>query len=212
MKLISTRILPLLASFQLYFLACAQTPIPPSTFGGETSTGPASNTTSNSATPTTTAEFPPLSGYSSCVTGCLAMGSGAANCTSVVDINCFCVSQRFTKELVSCISAGCPQELTTAESLAQHFCDLTSNKTSLSFPTPSSANTITTFTASTSHNNFTSIALTSTLLEITAPSPQSSLASNAATSRLSRNPRIEDSIFYVAGVGFCAAIFCGFVN
>jgi hypothetical protein len=94
--------------------AWAQTPIPPSTFPsftGTTSstTATTSNTTTRtSTTQTNSAAFPSLTGYSSCgmilhllccyekliirsVTSCLAMGSSAANCTSVVDVNCYCV-------------------------------------------------------------------------------------------------------------------------
>lgn len=63
---------PLLVSLQLCPQAWALQPtlIPPSTFGGETSTGPASNSASSSlsATPTVTANFPSLTGYSSCGT------------------------------------------------------------------------------------------------------------------------------------------------
>src|SRR5687768_4979010 len=77
-----------------------------------TSTSSSSSTslTSSLTATATTSDFPPfpsLGGYSPCgkcasnektkfsersrtVTECLALGSAAANCTSVVDVNCFC--------------------------------------------------------------------------------------------------------------------------
>jgi hypothetical protein len=78
----------------------------------------------------------------------------AANCTSEIAVNCFCIrsaqhallcfeswrltfhsrSPTFTKEMVICISSQCYTELASAESLGQQFCNLASTSISLSYP------------------------------------------------------------------------------
>lgn len=137
-----TRLLSLILISQTWTFASTQISlIPPSTFPGDTTTTlstsatSAGNTTA-AGTPTASASYPSLSGYSSCVTNCLNEGSAFSNCTSVVDVNCFCPSRRFTDQLVNCVSNGCSEELGTAEALAQLFCNLANTSTSLSFPTP----------------------------------------------------------------------------
>ena len=94
------------------------------------------------------------------VTTCFESAISTANCTSVVDVNCFCVryihlsylihslplrfanahsrSGKFPPGLVSCVSQSCSDQLSSAEQLSQQFCNLASTSTSLSFPTPSS--------------------------------------------------------------------------
>ncbi|KAF8805189.1 hypothetical protein BYT27DRAFT_7104826 [Phlegmacium glaucopus] len=121
--------------------------IPPSTFSDATSTSSITTSTSGtqsvttsaanattSATATSTAQFPSLSGVSSCVSDCLAQGSARLNCTSVVDVNCFCVNSNYPAEIVTCVLANCPTEVTTIEALGQQFCNIASAHPSLSFP------------------------------------------------------------------------------
>ncbi|KAF9047660.1 hypothetical protein BJ165DRAFT_1467572 [Panaeolus papilionaceus] len=122
-----------------------QTPVPPSTFppfssaqtpsptliSANSSSRPASSV---STTSTSSIPFPSLGGYSPCVTNCLAMGIARVNCTSIVDVNCFCAKDNFTSELVACILANCAEEIHTAEDLARQFCHLASGTPSLSFP------------------------------------------------------------------------------
>ncbi|KAK0499359.1 hypothetical protein EDD18DRAFT_849472 [Armillaria luteobubalina] len=86
-----------------------------------------------SASSTLSAKLPTLSGYSTCVTNCLQLSIADANCTSVADVNCFCPRTEFTSGLTNCVVPLCPNELPTAETLAQSFCTLASTSTSLSF-------------------------------------------------------------------------------
>jgi len=120
-----------------------------------TPTSSASNSSSTSASSTSSAEYPSLSGVSSCVTQCFETAIGDSNCTSVTDVNCFCVSGKFPPDIVSCISVTCPSELSSAEQLSQQFCNIASSHPSLTFPTPttsttSSSATLTGVTSSTS--------------------------------------------------------------
>ncbi|KAG7443515.1 uncharacterized protein BT62DRAFT_935126 [Guyanagaster necrorhizus] len=131
----------------------------------------------SSASSTVSADLPTLSGYSTCVTYCLELSIADANCTSVADVNCFCPSSNFTSELTDCIVPECPNELQTAETLAQSFCGLASTSTSLSFSV-----------TSISSSNATSLALSSFSGSTTAtgsrtssdPSSSTMLSSNAA--------------------------------
>ncbi|TFL07032.1 hypothetical protein BDV98DRAFT_587558 [Pterulicium gracile] len=90
------------------------------------------------ASQTASAEFPSLSGYPSCVSNCLALSIAAAECLSPIEVDCYCGStnatELFTSQMVACIEEVCPNEHDSAQSLAQEFCDLAANSTSLSFP------------------------------------------------------------------------------
>ncbi|KAF8959914.1 hypothetical protein BDZ97DRAFT_1922523 [Flammula alnicola] len=117
------------------------------------------NTTS-SASQTSSAQFPSLSGVSSCVSNCLATGISRVGCASVVDVNCFCVNTQFTPELVDCVLASCPDQVSTTENLAQQFCNIASSSPSLSFPSVPS--TTTTTSSQSSSTATTPVAATST--------------------------------------------------
>jgi len=118
-----------------------------SSSGNSTATSLSSANSSASATLTNTAQFPSLTGVPPCATTCFETAISDANCTSVIDINCFCVSGKFPKGIVSCISKTCPDLLNSTEQLAQQFCDVGPNSTSLSFPAPTTTSTATTGTA-----------------------------------------------------------------
>ncbi|KAF8071899.1 hypothetical protein FPV67DRAFT_1779037 [Lyophyllum atratum] len=156
---------PIILVLSLSFANAAGPPtlIPPSTFESATSSSTASGSitslsasgsTSMSATPTTSAQFPSLSGFSTCVTNCLQLAV-SVNCSSVADVNCYCTSKRFTQDIVVCAATSCPGEITTVESLAQRFCSLASQPASLSFPSTLSG-------ASTSSSNPTNTAPSTT--------------------------------------------------
>ncbi|KAF8190901.1 hypothetical protein BJ912DRAFT_316317 [Pholiota molesta] len=112
----------------------------PTTSGASTTTtrttsGASSNSqTTTSATSTSTAQYPSLSNVPTCVSDCLASGISRVGCSSVVDVNCFCVKPNFTAELVACILANCPDQVSSSETLAQQFCNVASLSPSLSFP------------------------------------------------------------------------------
>ncbi|EJD08257.1 uncharacterized protein FOMMEDRAFT_150995 [Fomitiporia mediterranea MF3/22] len=109
---------------------------------------PGSTSTNISSTSTSTA-FPSLSTYSPCVVNCLQSGVGAPNCSSITDTACYCVSAAFTSTLVGCVTNQCPDELTTAEHLAQLFCNVASPSVSLAFPAPTTSGTINTSSTTT---------------------------------------------------------------
>ncbi|KAI0060567.1 hypothetical protein BV25DRAFT_945030 [Artomyces pyxidatus] len=91
-----------------------------------------------SATSTSAAPFPSLSGYPTCVTDCLTHAVADANCTSITEVNCYCSNKTFPADLFSCVSAAnCTTNISSAESLAQQFCGLASTSLSLSFPSTS---------------------------------------------------------------------------
>ncbi|KIK05857.1 hypothetical protein K443DRAFT_90723 [Laccaria amethystina LaAM-08-1] len=124
--------------------------------GASSSTSASASNSTTTATPTSSAEFPSLSGYSSC-----------ANCTSLVDVNCFCISTNFTQSFTGCIGQGCPAELSSAEALAQQFCNVASSKPSLSFsitsiPSSSSSSSSTVPTTTTTPTTTSSAPSTST--------------------------------------------------
>ncbi|KDR69865.1 hypothetical protein GALMADRAFT_912712 [Galerina marginata CBS 339.88] len=109
-----------------------------------TSSGSTSLSASSSASTTSSAQFPSLSGYLPCVSNCLADAISRVNCSSVIDVNCFCVQPNFPAELSSCVLANCPTEVGTSENLAQQFCNVASTSVSLTFisiPTSSSGST-----------------------------------------------------------------------
>ncbi|KAH7929547.1 hypothetical protein BV22DRAFT_1116802 [Leucogyrophana mollusca] len=89
-----------------------------------------------SATSTTTANFPSLSGYPICVSQCLAIAASSANCTSVIAVDCFCVNATFADTIVSCTARECYANIQEAENLAKQFCNLATMPNSLSFPPP----------------------------------------------------------------------------
>jgi len=131
--------------------------VPPPSFTSESgsSTGTHSATTtrslnpsgsgnsSTSASSTSTAQYPSLSGVPPCVSQCLETAISTSNCTSVIDVNCFCISGKFPKAIVSCVSTTCPTELNSTESLAQQFCNIASASPSLTFPLPTTSSTAT---------------------------------------------------------------------
>jgi hypothetical protein len=108
-----------------------------------------SNSASSSASSTTSADYPSLSGVSSCVTQCFETAIGDSNCTSVTDVNCFCVSGKFPPDIVSCISTTCPSELSSAEQLSQQFCNVASSHPTLTFPSPTVSSTSSTSSSAT---------------------------------------------------------------
>jgi len=128
---------------------------PPSSLPSGSSTGNVSATSTSSrsanssisASSTNTAQYPSLTGIPPCATTCFETAISQSNCSSVVDVNCFCVSGKFPKGIVSCISTTCPTLLNTTEQLAQQFCNLASSSSSLSFPTPTTTSTATSGTA-----------------------------------------------------------------
>ncbi|KAG5724695.1 hypothetical protein E4T56_gene3751 [Termitomyces sp. T112] len=109
---------------------------PPDTVIPSSSTAGSTTTTNGSlsVTPTSSAQFPSLSGFSDCVTNCLQLAVADTNCTSIIDVNCYCKTSRFTRSLVNCTESSCQQEVGTAESLAQQFCFIGNASASLSFP------------------------------------------------------------------------------
>ncbi|KAG6862552.1 hypothetical protein C0995_000100 [Termitomyces sp. Mi166 len=138
------------SAFYTTSAAAAASLTPPPETLSSTSSALGSTTTTNgslSVTPTSSAQFPSLSGFSDCVTNCLQLAVANANCTSVTDVNCYCKTSRFTKSIVNCTEVSCIQEVGTAESLAQQFCFIGNASTSLSFPSttsiPSSSSTMT---------------------------------------------------------------------
>ncbi|KAL5531844.1 hypothetical protein ACEPAF_5407 [Sanghuangporus sanghuang] len=102
---------------------------------------------SASATSTSTA-FPSLSSYSACVDNCLQVAVSASNCSSVTNTACYCASSIFPSAIVQCASDQCSDELSTAEDLAQAFCNLSSPTVSLDFPAPSFSASSSTFLSS----------------------------------------------------------------
>ncbi|KAH7334651.1 hypothetical protein B0J17DRAFT_671027 [Rhizoctonia solani] len=143
-------------------LAAAQTPIPPtetaptgsvtvsgtrSTTGtgtGSTSgtatgtvtgtvTASASGTVSATSTTPTTTSYPSLGDASTCVANCLQVSISQANCSTIIDVNCYCTNERFRTGLVQCVAASCPQDLASAENYGQQFCNIVS--VSLTYPT-----------------------------------------------------------------------------
>ncbi|KAI5987628.1 hypothetical protein EDD15DRAFT_1472840 [Pisolithus albus] len=119
------------------------------------SLNPVPVTTSN------TAGIPPLAGYPACVNLCLAHAARAANCTSVIAVECYCSNPIFPQALVNCTAQSCIDNLSIAENLAQQYCNVAAYSysefstgsiptlpTSLSFPSPPAATPPPTFSTS----------------------------------------------------------------
>ncbi|KIJ63483.1 hypothetical protein HYDPIDRAFT_29290 [Hydnomerulius pinastri MD-312] len=83
-----------------------------------------------------TAGFPSLTGYPMCVSQCLAIAASAANCSSVIAVNCYCASPEFAGAIVNCTARECIGNLDLSQNLAQQYCNLAMFPASLSFPTP----------------------------------------------------------------------------
>ncbi|KAI1784409.1 hypothetical protein LXA43DRAFT_976718 [Ganoderma leucocontextum] len=197
----------LLLTFASYAAAAASLTPPPVSAPGDTSSSPSlsatptssvsasttasanSNRSGNmSSTATSSAQFPSLSGLSNCAYECLGLAIAQDNCTSYVDVNCYCANATlFTSGLVACISTSCPGDLAAAESVAEH--------TSLSFPTPP---------PSTSFSNpFTSGASASG----SATSPSSSATSTGSAGNGAGSLRFYSREAVVAGaVGLAGAL------
>ncbi|KAF5360605.1 hypothetical protein D9756_005156 [Leucocoprinus leucothites] len=106
--------------------------------GSASGSGSISASGSASTNATSTTQFPPLNTVSPCVSNCLATSISTVGCASVVDVNCFCSIDRFPLTYMNCLIGSCPNDsLTSAESLANQFCQLSNATTSLSFqPVP----------------------------------------------------------------------------
>ncbi|KAH9067692.1 hypothetical protein EDB87DRAFT_20862 [Lactarius vividus] len=77
-----------------------------------------------SSSTTSSAPYPSLTGYPSCVTDCLTYAVAQANCTSITAVNCYCPSRIFPDALYTCVAGNCSTNVPSAESLAQQFCAL----------------------------------------------------------------------------------------
>ncbi|KAI6101433.1 hypothetical protein EDD16DRAFT_1731418 [Pisolithus croceorrhizus] len=112
-------------------------------------------------TTSNTAGIPPLTGYPACVTLCLAHAAHAANCTSVIAVECYCSNPVFPQALVNCTAQSCIENLSIAENLAQQYCNVAAYSysefstgsipalpTSLSFPSPPATTPPPTFSTS----------------------------------------------------------------
>ncbi|CCO36193.1 hypothetical protein RSOLAG1IB_05760 [Rhizoctonia solani AG-1 IB] len=102
--------------------------------GTITATGSLNSTATLSATSTTptTTSYPSLGGASTCVANCLQVSISQANCSTIIDVNCYCNSQQFRSGLVQCVASLCPQDLSSAENYGQQFCNIVS--VSLTYP------------------------------------------------------------------------------
>ncbi|KIJ51377.1 hypothetical protein M422DRAFT_65370 [Sphaerobolus stellatus SS14] len=87
---------------------------------------------STSASTSSSIPFPPLSNVSACVANCLQTSIGFANCSSITDVSCYCESTPFRNDTLNCVSTQCPDQIQSAENLAQKFCALVS--VTLTFP------------------------------------------------------------------------------
>ncbi|KAL1940367.1 hypothetical protein VTO73DRAFT_8939 [Trametes versicolor] len=149
--------------------------------GSASSAGSAS--ASGNATATSSAQFPSLSGLSTCANQCLGLAISQDGCDSIVDVNCYCTNpSKFTSGLVACITAQCSGDLASAESIAQQFCAQASSSTSLSFPTaPPSTTFSDPFTSSTSASGSAS-RNSSSAAPSSATSPSTSTSASATSS------------------------------
>ncbi|KZV99393.1 hypothetical protein EXIGLDRAFT_762690 [Exidia glandulosa HHB12029] len=117
----------------------------PSGSGSSTSTSTETNITSVTTTgaASSTTLFPPLDDVSTCVNNCLQDSIILTNCSSVVDVTCYCAGNSttttFENAMVSCVSANCSSSLGSAEELAQRFCDVANG--TLTFPIPTVTST-----------------------------------------------------------------------
>ncbi|EIW80192.1 hypothetical protein CONPUDRAFT_165787 [Coniophora puteana RWD-64-598 SS2] len=112
--------------------------------GSTTGTGTATSSSSTnigspSVTTTSSANWPTLSGYPTCVTNCLQEAVSAANCSSIIDVDCYCSNAVFESTIVDCTAQGCYSSVSSAESLAQQFCDRATYNVSVTATGTSSA-------------------------------------------------------------------------
>lgn len=79
-----------------------------------------------STTPSTTssAPFPSLTGYPTCVTNCLTDAVAQVNCSSITAVACYCTNQTFPAALYACVASNCGANVPSAENLAQRFCSI----------------------------------------------------------------------------------------
>jgi len=116
--------------------AASSTNTGPTTFANFTTTNAQGSTIvtsipitiSPSMTPTTTssAPFPSLTGYPTCVTNCLTDAVAQVNCSSITAVACYCTNATFPTTLYNCVAANCSANVPSAEKLAQQFCALDS--------------------------------------------------------------------------------------
>ncbi|KAI9441579.1 hypothetical protein H4582DRAFT_1933607 [Lactarius indigo] len=135
---------------------------------------------------TTSAPYPSLTGYPSCVTDCLTFAVARANCTSITAVNCYCPSRIFPDALYTCVAGNCSTNVPSAENLAQQFCALD--------------NVTVSFSSTAAPSSSSSPSASST----TSTSSLSSTSSNAA-SLSSWTPDIRGWTTMVAGA--CGALF-----
>ncbi|CAE6444880.1 unnamed protein product [Rhizoctonia solani] len=132
--------------------------------GTITASGSLNSTATLSATSTTptTTSYPSLGDASTCgkssihflllvltgylVANCLQVSISQANCSTIIDVNCYCTSERFRSALVQCVAATCPQDLSSAENYGQQFCNIVS--VSLTYPPAPTSTARTSSTAS----------------------------------------------------------------
>ncbi|CAE6417153.1 unnamed protein product [Rhizoctonia solani] len=93
----------------------------------------ASGTVSATSTTPTTTTYPSLGDASPCVANCLQVSISQANCSTIIDVNCYCTNERFRTALVQCAASSCPEDLASAENYGQQFCNIVS--VSLTYPT-----------------------------------------------------------------------------
>ncbi|KAJ7438582.1 hypothetical protein FB451DRAFT_1416105 [Mycena latifolia] len=134
-------------------------------------------------TPTNSATLPSLSGVFSCVANCLGLAA-AANCSSEVAVNCFCIAplaaltllclhrKTHPASLVSCLTA-CPDQVSSAEALVEQFCVAASKPTSLSFPSfiPSSISACASASSSAASNSSVGSSTAMALASSSVPPP-----------------------------------------
>ncbi|GAB1523496.1 hypothetical protein RhiTH_006646 [Rhizoctonia solani] len=105
------------------------TALPSSSVNGTiTASGSLNSTATLSATSTT----PTTTSYPSLVANCLQVSISQANCSTIIDVNCYCNSTQFRSGLVQCVASNCPQDLSSAENYGQQFCNIVS--VSLTYP------------------------------------------------------------------------------
>ncbi|KAF8706909.1 CFEM domain, partial [Rhizoctonia solani] len=113
------------------------TALPSSSVNGTiTASGSLNSTATLSATSTTptTTSYPSLGGASTCGKSSVSfsVSISQANCSTIIDVNCYCNSTQFRSGLVQCVASNCPQDLSSAENYGQQFCNIVS--VSLTYP------------------------------------------------------------------------------
>jgi len=190
---------PILASVVSLFLVLVHAQSsPPSSSVTSTSSSSGLNSSSSDASPTNTADFPSLSGYSPCVTNCLSVAVSNRGCISVTEVGCYCNQTSavlFEQDIISCAQSGCPTELGTAENLAQRFCMVGNSSTSISFPP---------ITSSASSSSLPLSSSPSTSLSLLSSSPSSS--SNSAINTHSDIHGIASTVVICLGVSLVTVL------